>query len=237
VKPPRLYFSFRSPYSWLAVERLLQCVPALFDAFEVLPYWDPDANTERALAALGAKLPYQAMSKAKHRYVLGDTKRLAARLGHRIAWPVDADAWWEVPHLAWLAARQTGEERQCYDALAAARWQRGENICDRQVLRRVAAEAGLDAERLCGAVDDESVRAEGLSCLVAAYEDDVFGIPYLLMGRDRYWGFDRVDLFLDAYHRGGAAVSVGPAVEPTHGVPAEVVLCGAYDRDTPGGCG
>jgi len=230
-RPPRLYFSFRSPYTWMAVHKLRWSIPDLFEVAEWFPYWDPDPDTERAMLDQGAQLPYQAMSKAKHLYVLGDTKRLAGRLGLEMAWPVDVDPWWEVPHLAWLAARRLGAAQRCYDALVAARWQRGENICDRAVLRRVVADAGLPADLLDAAVDDPEVRAEGVGCLVAAYEDDVFGVPYLRLGRQRFWGFDRVEMFLDAYHD-----AAGSGADPMHGVPA-AVPAGGYDRDTAGGCG
>jgi 2-hydroxychromene-2-carboxylate isomerase len=231
-RPPRLYFSFRSPYSWMAVHRLRRTVPDLFEVVDCYPYWDPDPDTEGALLELGARLPYQAMSKAKHLYVLGDTKRLATRLGLAMAWPIDIDPWWEVPHLAWLAARRLGVAVQCYDALVAARWQRGENICERAVLRRVTAEAGLPADLLDAAVDDAQVRAEGVRCLYAAYEDDIFGVPYLRLGRQRFWGFDRLELFLEAYRD-----ATGAQADPLHGLPVATVPAGGYDRDTAGGCG
>ncbi len=227
-RPPRLYFSFRSPYSWMAVERLRRSVPGLFDRFDVVPYWDPDPVTAAALAERGAELPYQPMSKAKHLYVLGDTKRAAARLGLPMAWPVDVDPWWELPHLAWVAARRHGQAERCYDGLVRARWGTGADICDPDVLRKVCADAGLDAAALAAAPDRADIRAEGVQALVAAYEDDVFGVPYLRLGRHRFWGLDRVDAFLEELARAEPS-----AVLP---VPADVPV-GAYDRDTAGGCG
>ena len=228
TRPPRLYFSFRSPYSWMTVERLRRSVPDLFTRFDVVPYWDPDAGTAAALAERGAALPYQAMSKAKHLYVLGDTKRAAARLGLPMAWPVDVDPWWERPHLAWLAARREGLAERCYDALIGARWGTGADVCDPAVLHAVCAGAGLDAAALVGAVDRADIRAEGVDCLAAAYDDDVFGVPYLRLGRHRFWGLDRVDAFLEELARAEpSAVLAVPAAIPV----------GAYDRDTAGGCG
>jgi 2-hydroxychromene-2-carboxylate isomerase len=232
MRRPRLYFSFRSPYSWMAVQRLRRAIPDLFEVAEWYPYWDPDVDTERALRERGAQLPYQPMSKAKHLYVLGDTKRLAGRLGLAMAWPVDHDPWWEVPHLAWLAARRIGAGQRCYDALVTARWQRGEDICERAVLRRVVADAGLPAELLHAAVDHPQVRAEGVDCLFAAYEDDVFGVPYLRLGRQRFWGIDRVEMFLEAYRDGADRMT-----DPLRAVPVAAVPAGGYDRDTAGGCG
>ena len=88
----RVYFSFRSPYSWMAVERLTRAIPRIHDRAEFSPYWEPDERTLDALQKRGADIRYAAMSKAKHLYILQDTKRLATRLGMRIAWPVDIKA-------------------------------------------------------------------------------------------------------------------------------------------------
>ncbi|MBB6347759.1 DsbA family protein [Nonomuraea muscovyensis] len=215
---PRLYFSFRSPYSWLTVHRLRAAVPDAFDSLDWFPYWDPDKRTEDALAERQAEFHYVQMSRAKHLYLLMDTKRLAQRLGLAMAWPVDVDPWWELPHLAFLAARRQGLAAPFYDAVIRARWQRGENICTPEVVAAAAANAGLDPLLATGAPQDPDIRAEAVECLVTAYEDDVFGIPYLKWGRHRFWGYDRLDDFLDAWRP--------PAAE---GAP--------YDTDTAGGCG
>jgi 2-hydroxychromene-2-carboxylate isomerase len=233
TRPPRLYFSFRSPYSWMGLEKLRRHLPGLFSAVELIPYWDPDEVTARLVAEQDAQFHYQQMSKAKHLYVLADTKRMAARLGLTMAWPVDVDPWWEVPHLAWLAARRAGAAERCYDALVAARWQRGENICDPEVLRHAVGAAGLDGMALAAAPQADTIRAEGVQCLVRAYEEDIFGVPYVCYRRQRYWGLDRMDIFLEDL---GAS---GPPADPADdlaGLPAGI-SAGAYDRDTAGGCG
>jgi 2-hydroxychromene-2-carboxylate isomerase len=244
VKRPRVYFSFRSPFSWMAMECVRRRAPELLDTAELFPYWDPDAATGAALAERGAEFHYTQMSRAKHLYVLADTKRQARRLGLQMSWPVDVDPHWEVPHLAWLAARRRGEHDLCYSALVTARWSRGEDICDRAVLRRVAEGAGLDGAALADAADDPDLRAEGVGCLAAAYEDDVFGVPYFKVGWQRFWGLDRVGQFLDAVPgvpaaaTGPGAAEAAPAEDPLAGVPELVrANVGAYDTDTAGGCG
>jgi 2-hydroxychromene-2-carboxylate isomerase len=214
---PRLYFSLRSPFSWMTVERLRREIPDLFDRFDLRPYWDPDQQTSAALTERGGEYHYVQMSKAKHLYILQDTKRMAARLGLTMAWPIDVDPWWELPHLGWLAAGDRAEP--FYDALVDARWRRGEDICTPEVVSAAAIRSGLDPDAVLGAPQDPAVRARGVDCLLAAYDDDVFGVPYLRLGLHRFWGLDRVDAFLEAYR----------AREP---VPAA-----AYDTDTAGGCG
>ena len=199
MKRPRLYFSFRSPYSWLTVDRLRRSVPDAFEAIDLFPYWDPDAETGAALTGRGGEFHYIQMSRAKHLYMLLDTKRLARREGLSMAWPIDIDPWWELPHLAWLYARGQGRATEFYDAVTQARWERGEDICTPEVTRAAAEQAGLDPDLAVAAPHDPDIRSEGTECLYQAYLDDVFGIPYLKYGRHRFWGFDRLDAFLETW--------------------------------------
>jgi 2-hydroxychromene-2-carboxylate isomerase len=198
-KPPRLYFSFRSPYSWLTIRRLRAEAPGAAGAIEFWPYWDPDEQTSRGLAGLGGEFHYVQMSRAKHLYMLMDTKRLAQREGLAMAWPVDIDSWWELPHLAWLRARREGLAWEFYDAVTQARWGRGDDICQPEVIAAAAGQAGLDPALALGAPHDPEIREEATNCLYQAYLDDIFGIPYLKWGRHRFWGLDRLDAFLETW--------------------------------------
>jgi 2-hydroxychromene-2-carboxylate isomerase len=251
-QPPRIYFSFRSPYSWLALIRMQRAVPGLFDRVEMVPYWDPDPITEKALLDRGAEFHYVQMSKAKHLYLLHDAKRLTAHLGVPMAWPIDIDPWWEVPHLAWLSARRQGKAVEFYAAVTEARWGRGANICDPDVLGPVAAGVGLDPAVLIGATGDPEIREESAACLARAYDDDIFGIPYFRIGRHRFWGYDRVDEYLKVLlpvldlpvpdlptldappSDRPASELIDAAREPVFGAAGPVT---AYDTDTAGGCG
>jgi 2-hydroxychromene-2-carboxylate isomerase len=199
VRRPRLYFSFRSPYSWLTVQRLREVAPDLSEVMDCVPYWDPDETTNAALTERGGEFHYVQMSRAKHLYMLMDTKRLAQQRQLTMAWPVDIDSWWELPHLAWLQARHLGREWQFYDAITEARWGRGEDICTTEVVRAAAEQAGFDPDLAVLAADDPEIRSEAVGCLYQAYLDDIFGIPYLKYGPHRFWGLDRLDAFLDVW--------------------------------------
>ena len=239
---PKLFFSFRSPYSWLTIRRVRQRIPDAFTAFDWFPYWDPDAQTAAGLAARGAELHYVQMSRAKHLYLLMDTKRLAQAEGLSMAWPIDVDPHWELPHLGWLAARRIGRAEQFYDEVVAARWGRGADICVPEVLADCAARAGIDPDLMRCAPVDPDLRAEGVGCLERAYLDDIFGIPYFKWGMRRYWGLDRLEAFLAAWR---------PSPDPTasESASAELAMAAAvatgasdsshtgYDTDTTGGCG
>ncbi|MGV9853793.1 DsbA family protein [Streptomyces sp. NPDC003442] len=239
---PRLYFNLRSPFSWMGLKRLEERFPQAPEVIEYYPYWDPDEKTRAALEERDSGFHYTQMSKAKHLYILQDTKRLSTRFGYTMSWPVDIDPWWEVPHLAWLKARHLGREREIYAAVTAARWERGENICDTEVLHRVAEAAGFDGDEMVAAVHDPALRAEGVAALAAAYDDDVFGIPYFKVGRHRFWGLDRVDSFLDelipALRKAGVDVAEPVAESADDQMPAALLeRVGGYDSDSAGGCG
>lgn len=238
TRRPRLYFSFRSPYSWLAVRRLRAAVPDMSSEFECFPYWDPDEKTSAALAERGGEFHYVQMSRAKHLYMLMDTKRLAHRSGTEMAWPVDVDSWWELPHLGWLYARREGREWEFYDEIVAARWGRGEDICTPAVVAAAASRASLDPEQTVAAPHDASIRNEAADCLYQAYLDDIFGIPYLKWGRHRFWGLDRVDAFLDTWKPDASERTNERASDPRAGLPEQLVSAArGYDTDSAGGCG
>jgi 2-hydroxychromene-2-carboxylate isomerase len=230
---PTVFFSFRSPFSWIAIQRLLHAVPNAHEVMEFIPYWEPDQSTAEQLNQQGATLHYVQMSKAKHLYILHDIRRLAERFGMKIVWPVDVSPWWELPHLGFLKACEMGAGAAFYRAVTEARWRHGENICDAQVIRRVAASIGLDGNLLATAPDNTKIRTLRVNGLARAYQEDIFGVPYFLYGRQRFWGFDRVDDFLAVFQKRQSA-----DCDPLADVPVTVVSAiGAYDTDTAGGCG
>lgn len=223
---PLLYFSFRSPYSWLAVERLRDAVPDMHERIRFIPVWNPDPEFRAQLSRRDLGFRYVEMSVTKHRYVLADVRRLARRDGRTLTWPIDRDPWWELPNLVWLAARRSGHGDRLYTALVTARWERGEDICDPQVVRRLATGVGLDPDLVTTAPRDPDVRVEGLECLISAWDGDVFGFPYFRLGRHRFWGVDRLADFLDAL---GHLATGTPQTDPDEIPP--------FDEDTAGGCG
>jgi 2-hydroxychromene-2-carboxylate isomerase len=223
---PVLYFSFRSPYSWLAVERLRKTMPDMHERIHFIPAWNPDPEFVAQLSRCNRGFRYVEMSAAKHRYIVADVRRLARRDGLKLIWPVDRAPWWELPNLVWLAARRAGADRQLYAGIVTARWERGEDICDPQVLRQLATEAGLNADTVATAPRDPDIQADGLQCLISAWDNDIFGYPYFRLGRHRFWGIDRLADFLDVLDH--------PATDTW---PASLSQIPSFDEDTAGGCG
>jgi 2-hydroxychromene-2-carboxylate isomerase len=225
---PRFYFSFRSPYSWLGYRDLIDGYPAVADALEWRPFWEPDELSLRMLTEAGGKFPYVDHSTAKARYILQDVRRLARKRGLTFAWPVDRDPCWEVPHLAYLAAARLGRGRDFIAQVYRCRWEQGRDITDPGVMGGIAARLGLPSGLITGAARDPELRKAGREALLAIDADGVFGVPFFVHGYDKFWGVERLPWFIDALRSRGVAVPSGVAV-PAVGV--------AADHGHAGGCG
>jgi 2-hydroxychromene-2-carboxylate isomerase len=197
-RTPRSYFSFRSPYSWLAWHDLAQHRPDLLESLDWRPFWEPDARSEEMLTAAGGRFIYTPMSREKHLYMLGDVRRLARRRGLEVTWPLDRDPNWEPSHLTYLIAVEHGRGMHFIERVFRARWQEGREISDPATVVEIAVEAGLPADAARGVCDDERVRKLGVQALMAMDKDDVFGVPFFISGRQKFWGVDRLPDFLDA---------------------------------------
>lgn len=231
-RPPRFYFSLRSPYSWLAYRELWEHHPDVACVLDWVPFFEPDAVSARLLAeAGGAEFPYSEMSRAKNLYVLQDIGRITKARGIAVTWPVDRAPVWEVPHLGYLVAARYGKGQPYIGGVYAARFGEGRDICDPATVADVARSIGLDPDEVTGAAADPFWRAEGVRSLVEVCTDGVFGVPYMVQGLARYWGVDRLPGFVD---RVRAAVIDTAQAEPPAGV---VGLGRSADDGHAGGCG
>jgi 2-hydroxychromene-2-carboxylate isomerase len=77
-------------------------------------------------------------------------------------------------------------------AVQAAMWEAGEKMDDPEVVRRVLAAAGLDAEALLAATTDPEVKAQLIANTEAAVARGVFGIPTFFVGEEMFFGKDRL---------------------------------------------
>jgi 2-hydroxychromene-2-carboxylate isomerase len=80
-------------------------------------------------------------------------------------------------------------------AFPRAVWSEGRNIADDAVVKEIMAENGFDpaiADRGMFMAADTYVRN-----LDEAVSRGVFGLPFYIVGEERFWGQDRLDLLED----------------------------------------
>ena len=225
---PRCYFNFRSPYSWLALHDLTTYHGDLVQRLDWRPFWDPSVESLALLAAAGGRFVYTPMSREKHFYVLADVRRLATERGLRVTWPIDRAPRWELAHLAYSVAARSGVGTAYAMAISRARWEHGRDISDAATVVEIGADVGMDPARIVRLADDPAAAEHGTAMLMDAYRDGVFGVPFFINGREKFWGVDRLDAFVKTVRSGGPT-----APEP---VP-ETVATAAGDDGHAGGCG
>ncbi len=186
----RVYFALRSPYSRLGLQRITR---AGLDA-EPIPFTGPpEGNAFRDPTA----------SPAVMDYARRDVLRTSMRLGLPIAMPDPFEVDFRTGNLAVLAAKREGRGLAFAVAASEARWGRGENVSDPEVLRACAEEVGIDPNLVTAAESDPSLVDELEAGREWIERDQVFGVPFFVIAEGekegwRYWGQDRVaDLLED----------------------------------------
>src|SRR5688572_6075555 len=109
-EPIRFYFSFRSPYSWLALVRVDAALAGLPVALDYLPVFPPP-NFANDPAAVPNKLAY----------IRQDVQRFADAYGLRVQMSEKIDCDWVRPHAAFLYAHDQGKGPAFAHALFDAR--------------------------------------------------------------------------------------------------------------------
>ena len=79
------------------------------------------------------------------------------------------------------------------EAMFAAMWEQGLDLADPPVLARAIADAGLPAERLFAAAQQQPVKDKLIADTNAAAARGVFGLPTLIVDGELYFGKDRLD--------------------------------------------
>jgi 2-hydroxychromene-2-carboxylate isomerase len=222
------FFSFRSPYSWLASIALKKRIDAGIE-LELVPFFEPDKRSQALLTAKGGVFPYRVMSDAKHRYILNDIRRLTKKFNIEHKWPVDPSPWWEPSHLGFLKAEELGYGLPFFWQVYHARWQQILDISLPESIFNICKDAEIPndiAEKIVNAPEDENIREKGAEVLYRIYLEDIFGVPMFTKKRKQFWGIDRLHDFMEM---------LGEPALASEEFPHEA--CYALDFDHAGGCG
>ncbi|MEZ4402469.1 MAG: DsbA family protein [Kofleriaceae bacterium] len=189
AKPLELWFSFRSPYSYLA---LAQLAP-------VLGQYDVEVRLRPVLPLVerGAQMPW-----VKRQYLARDAHREADRLGipfGRLADPLGAGAQHAI---AILRSLPTPDQRLRF-ALTALRgiWAEALDLADYVDLRTVVERADLDWAAARAALADDGWRTEVADAAADLNAAGLWGVPSFRYGDYATWGQDRLPYVLDRLPR------------------------------------
>lgn len=99
-----------------------------------------------------------------------------------------------------VAIREVGEETagQLADALMRAVWEEERNIADPEMVAMIANKKGLDGAALVDAASRSDISDAIKQNTQEAIGRGLFGTPSYCLGREFFWGQDRLDMLEDA---------------------------------------
>lgn len=200
VNTLEFYFSFRSPYSYLAAERVFK----LAELYKI----PVDIKPVMPMVTRGIPAP-----KIKRNYIVRDAKREAKR--YDIPFGKICDPLGEgVEHCMALFtyAQQQGKDKEFVLAATTAIWSQGTNMAAQTNLRKLIKEVGLDWEQA-----KKHLSADWLPMAEGNRQDlealGLWGVPSFKYGDLVIWGQDRLWALEEAIL--SAANGAKPRLQPT----------------------
>lgn len=188
--PLEVFFSMRSPYSYLGLERAARLAEHYGCALHVKP-------------VLPMVMRGQPVPAAKKWYIFKDTKREAEKLGIPYGFVADPlGAGVERCYAIFPYARDQGRGVLWMRTFARAVNARGIRSETDRGLRRIVEEAGLEWESAKACLGDESWRDEVEANRRELYELGLWGVPSFRFGDATAWGQDRLWLIQEAIRDG-----------------------------------
>lgn len=188
----RFYFSFRSPYAWLAAERIESELGELGVPIERIPIFPTPETFPNDPSAL----------PNKQAYLIQDVPRLAREQGLKVRFPSSSDTDWALSHAAFLCAERLGSGQPFMVEVFRKRFCEGLDLGEDGVVADAAEKAGLDAREILSAGHSAELRAVAAAgWRVAGERDQVFGVPSFVYADRLYWGQDRMHFVRNAVIR------------------------------------
>ncbi len=183
------YFDFASPYGYFASLR----IDELAAKHGRTVAWHP--------ILLGAVFKVTGMKPnmqqpLRGEYLQHDVNRIARLMGCPFAFPAvmpvnpvaAARAYW------WQFAQSPESAKALARALYHAHWGEGRDIGSPEAVADVAGAMGLDPAAVAAGMQDQTVKDRLREETNGAIGRGVFGSPFVLVGDEPFWGWDRLDM-------------------------------------------
>jgi 2-hydroxychromene-2-carboxylate isomerase len=175
------FFSFRSPYSYLAAPR----------AFALPERYDVDVAFR---GVIPMAMRGQSVPREKGLHTLRDVKRESLRLGMpfgRLHDPIGPGA----IRCLLVAQHAVDVQRERDFVLEASRgiWAEAADVATDAGLRPICERAGLDWDDCAAALDDADLRARVDADTWALGELGHWGVPLFVFDDELFWGQDRIE--------------------------------------------
>lgn len=187
------YFDYACPWAYMGSCRVEAYFAEIGATIEFRPV---QLATLKGPASGSSSAPAPAPSERKQRWYEGDLRAWSDMVG------ADVDV--SARHLikrptrlalkAALVAADAGRFREFHYPAYRARWSEARDLSDRDVLRELLAEAGLDADAALARAESPELEERIERDTQQAIALGVFGVPTLLVDDRLFWGNDRFEL-------------------------------------------
>jgi 2-hydroxychromene-2-carboxylate isomerase len=173
------FFDYASPFSYLASELIPARLPTA--VIEHHPIY------LRGLEQFSKGVPFTA---AKLQYLVSDLRRCADEAGVAIDMPPTFPVNGLYALRGGLAAQKAGCFAAYHTPMFRAAWRERRDISKKEVVIEIATELGL--ADVAGSLDDAAIKEQLKADTDAAARRGVFGAPTFFVGKDMFWGHDRI---------------------------------------------
>jgi len=193
TKSVEFYFDFGSPASYLAATQL----PALCEEAGAELIWKP-MLLGGVFQATGNHSP--ATIPAKGPYMMKDLTRFARRYGVTFQFNPDFPINTLLLMRGAVGMQMKEPERFAayVDAMYRAMWAEPRNLNDPATVGAVLQEAGFDAGKMLALANSPDVKDRLKAVTQEAVERGIFGAPTMFVGKQMFWGQDRLDFVREA---------------------------------------
>ena len=191
------FFDPASTYSYLAATQ----IEAFAKQHATTVVWKPFL-LGKAFEATGNKMP--ALIPAKGKYLFKDASLWAKLYGVPFVFPKNFPLNSVLASRATIAADQAGQGVPFALAMFKAYWAEGADLSQPDAIAAVANGVGLDGTALVAATGEAAVKDVLRANTEDAIARGVFGAPTFFIGKQMFWGNDRLPL-MSAFLKGELA--------------------------------
>ena len=195
----RIYTDYKSPYAYVANQRLFELEEKHGAELEWLPY------TLRIAEFMGTVEQRSPHFWRKVRYAYMDARRFANAQGLIIKGPRRIyDAFYS--SVGMLFAQRHGIFRPYHDTVFRRFWNHDLEIDDASAISDVISSVGGSADKFRTYLAGPA-RAEHDRIIDEAEALGVFGVPSMVFNGELFWGGDRIDMLIERIHNPAGAVA------------------------------